>query len=265
MNTAGGRAGAGEGWTLVVPVKSLDLAKSRLSSTLSPQSRRQLVLAMATDVITACLQSPHVARVRVVSVDPHVAELATALGAESVTEPADAPGSTPIAPRPPRTPIPDGRDANPPRALAADESSLNSALAGALSGIPGPAGVVTADLPELDAALLTRILDSASLHTHSVVTDHRGEGTTMAFWTGPSDRVCRFGPDSAARFRTEGGAAAIPRADSGWDAASRDVDVPGDLTRLLRRRVGIATSRLLEGGTTPLACTIGAESATMVR
>ena len=76
MNAVGGRERTGDGWTIVVPVKSLDRAKSRLGSTLSPDSRRGLVVAMTTDVVTACLHSQQVGRVRIVSSDPQIAALA---------------------------------------------------------------------------------------------------------------------------------------------------------------------------------------------
>lgn len=240
MNTSGGPGGEGDGWTIVVPVKSLERAKSRLGSTLSPQSRRTLVLAMAADVVSACLDTRGVDQVRVVSSDPDVAQLAARLGAEFVAE----------------------FVAEPP--TVADTDPLNAALTVALEGVEGPAGVVTADLPELDADLLARILESAALHAHSIVTDHRGQGTTMAFWTGRAERVCRFGTDSAERFRREGDATSISADGTAWDAASRDVDIPGDVTRLRGRRVGTATARVLQGGSSPLVCGDRAQSATMV-
>ena len=236
MNTSGGPGGGDDGWTIIVPVKSLEHAKSRLGSSLSPQSRRTLVLAMAADVVLACLGTRGVSRVRVVSSDPDVADLAARLGAEFVVDPA------PVA------------DADP----------LNAALAVALDGVRGPAGVVTADLPELAPELLGHILDSAAQHAHSFVADHRGEGTTMVFWTDSTCRVTRFGPGSADRYRTEGNATSIPASGPAWDAASRDVDIPGDVSRLRGRRVGTATARALQGGSPPVSCRDRMGSATMV-
>ncbi|MCD2261630.1 2-phospho-L-lactate guanylyltransferase [Dietzia aurantiaca] len=238
MNAVGGRERTGDGWTIVVPVKSLDRAKSRLGSTLSPDSRRGLVVAMTTDVVTACLHSQQVGRVRIVSSDPEIAVLADRLGTEFVAE----------------TPPDPGTDVDP----------LNAALTEALAGLTGRVAVVAADLPELDAQSLTRVLDSAAGHPHSVVVDHRGEGTTMAFWAGGAARVCRFGPRSAERYRIEGGATVLDLDDTARGAASRDVDIPEDVVRLAGRRVGAATARALPGVSPPLDCRDHPRSATMV-
>ena len=239
MSNSGDHGDGADGWTIVVPVKALDRAKSRMGPSLSPDARRALVMAMAADVVSTCVATPGVSAVRVVSPDSEVAALASRLGAEFVVE---GPG--------------DGRS-----------DPLNSALSAALDGVRGPVGVVTADLPELDSTLLGRVLLSAARHPHSIVADHQGYGTTMAFWTsdGSGDRVCRFGVDSARRFRDEGGAVEIQVSDPSSDAASHDVDVPGDLSRLRGRRVGAATSIALHHGDSALpSCPDRRESATMV-
>ncbi|KAA0919506.1 2-phospho-L-lactate guanylyltransferase [Dietzia sp. ANT_WB102] len=238
MSTAGVSEAAVGGWTIVVPVKSLDRAKSRLVPALTGDARRALVVAMAADVLRACRDTPGVVRVRVVSADPRVEDLALRTGAEFVDEPADS----------------DSPHGDP----------LNFALDRALGDVTGPAGVVTADLPELRPEHLSRILDVASRHPHATVTDHRGAGTTMAFWTGaPATRVCRFGLDSAARYRVEGGA--VPIAVKGdLDAAARDVDVPGDLAALPGRSVGPATAGALRDPSVRLLVRANGVSATMV-
>ena len=51
MSTAEGSATGTDGWTIVVPVKALDRAKSRLDPALPSAGRKALVLAMATDVL----------------------------------------------------------------------------------------------------------------------------------------------------------------------------------------------------------------------
>ncbi len=232
MNTSGGPGGTGDGWTIVVPVKSLDRAKSRLAPALTPTDRRALVVAMATDVISACRSAAPVRTVCVVGSDPEVAQLAQDLGADYVVDP----GTDTDAP------IPGRSDRHP-----GVEDPLNTAIARALAGVRGPVGVIAADLPELDGTILTGILDSASRLPHSVVTDHRGRGTTMAFWTSSAERVSRFGVDSADRFRHLGGAAEIATDHAGRGPATRDVDVPEDLAGMSGRRVGPATRRALEG------------------
>lgn len=238
MNTPGHGATTVDGWTIVVPVKELDRAKSRLVPALTADGRRALVTAMAADVLRTCADTPGVTRIRVVSADPRVEELARRAGAEFVVEgTVPGPGHT---------------------------DPLNAALDLALRGIGAPVGVITADLPELLPHHLRRILDEAGRHRHSTVPDHRGAGTTMAFWTGPPGaRVCRFGPDSAARFRVEGGA--VPLAvDDDLAPAARDVDLPDDLLALPGRRIGPATAAALRDPVIRLPAHASGPSATMV-
>ncbi|MGN0101921.1 MAG: 2-phospho-L-lactate guanylyltransferase [Dietzia sp.] len=219
MSTAGGGATGPDGWTIIVPVKALARAKSRLDPVLPADRRKALVLAMATDVLRVCVETPEVRRVRVVSADdPVVRELAARVGADFVAEP-------------------------PPAAVLGTDP-LNAALTAALEDLHGPVGIVTADLPELRPHHLSRILSAAACSPHSTVADHRGAGTTMAFWTGArATRVCRFGPGSAARFRDGGAVPVGVTADLG--AATRDVDDPADLAALPARDVGPATAEVL--------------------
>ncbi len=244
MSTRAGRGAADDGWTIIVPVKALDRAKSRLARALSAPGRRALVLAMATDVLRACVGSPAVSRVRVVTSDAEVTALAHRLGLEVVPEPepgADEPGTDPL-----------------------NTDPLNTALLAALDGVSGPVGVVAADLPELDSDTLERILAAAARHPHSMVPDHRGLGTTMAFWTGPARaRIPRFGADSAARHVSEGGAVPLRNADTSG-VAERDVDTPEDLAELSGRSVGGATATTLRARTDAPAAHSPGVSVTMV-
>lgn len=223
MSTTVGREASrdesADGWTIVVPVKALDRAKSRLGDVLPRPARRALVLAMARDVLDACSATPGVVRVRVVTSDPEVSALAEGLGIEVVAEPS--------------------------LAMDTDADRLNAALSAALVGVVGPAGVVTADLAELRSHHLARVLAEAAEHRHSTVPDHRGVGTTMAFWTSPQGpRIPRFGTASAAKYVTEGRAVPLSDADPSG-SARRDVDTAEDLSDLAGRPVGRATSAAL--------------------
>lgn len=70
----------------IVPVKSLALAKSRLSEMLDPGERRELALAMLEDVLRMLRATPIVARVGVVSRDPTVLRLAYRMGADRLLD-----------------------------------------------------------------------------------------------------------------------------------------------------------------------------------
>src|SRR5262245_20801441 len=68
------------GWSLVLPLKPLHLAKSRLSA-YPGGLRGELALAFAVDTVTAALRCPLVKRVLVVTDDPAAAHELTAAGA----------------------------------------------------------------------------------------------------------------------------------------------------------------------------------------
>src|SRR5438105_2885276 len=68
----------------VVPVKRLDEAKQRLAPALCSQARRDLVLAMLSEVLATLATLPDLARILVISRDADVAAVAVAKGAEVV-------------------------------------------------------------------------------------------------------------------------------------------------------------------------------------
>ncbi|MCZ9346580.1 2-phospho-L-lactate guanylyltransferase, partial [Streptomyces sp. TRM76130] len=76
-------------WSLVVPVKRLARAKSRLSDTADDAVRPELALAFALDTVAAALSCPAVADVAVVTDDSRAGRELAALGAGVV---ADEPG-----------------------------------------------------------------------------------------------------------------------------------------------------------------------------
>lgn len=197
-------------WSLVVPVKSLTDAKSRLRDVMEPADRHDLVLSMLATVLRCCAGARGVGSYTVLTADERVALLARRLGARVVADPI-----------PPGHPDP-----------------LNAALASVLPGrADHPVGVLTADLPELTTTLLESVLDEAARHRHSVVSDHLGVGTTMAFWTaGSGELVPRFGPGSAHAHLSAGGAVDLAALLGPAVApARRDVDTPADVRALTAR------------------------------
>lgn len=74
----------------IVPIKSLEAAKRRLASVLSPEERRALMLAMARDVLTALARCQSLSGVLIVSRSPEADALAQAFGTERFTESPDA-------------------------------------------------------------------------------------------------------------------------------------------------------------------------------
>jgi len=72
-------------WALL-PLKSLDSAKQRLANTLSSAERRDLMLAMARDVLTALKQSQQLSGVLIVSRTAEAAALAASFSTEQFAE-----------------------------------------------------------------------------------------------------------------------------------------------------------------------------------
>ena len=192
-------------WSLVVPVKVLARAKTRLASLAGPD-RPALALAMAADTVAAALDSPQVGRVIVVTDDPQAAEVLAGLGAVIVPD------------RP-------GRGLN---------GALRHGAAHAGSRWPGSGiGGLAADLPALRPAELGDALRAAARWPQAFVPDSAGSGTTLyAVRPGTAFRP-RFGPGSAARHR----AAEITR--PGLASLRRDVDEPADLRGA--RELGLGT------------------------
>jgi 2-phospho-L-lactate guanylyltransferase len=192
-------------WTVLVPVKDLGLAKSRLRGALPEVPHRDLVLALVLDTLAAVLACPAVAEVLVVAADETVGAAARGLGAKVVADP-------------------------PP--------GLNPALehAAATAG-RGPLAALAADLPALRAA------DLAATHTAAVrrgiVPDRGGTGTTLLAAPGVP-LAPRFGPGSA-RAHAASGAVRLPAAPS----LRHDVDTPDDLTAAAALGLGAQTARIL--------------------
>jgi 2-phospho-L-lactate guanylyltransferase len=185
-------------WSLVIPVKVLARAKSRLAS-LAGSRRGELALAMAADTVASALACPAIAAVIVVTDDGAAGAELAGLGAHVV---ADEPGA----------------GLNPALVFGA-------AYADARWPGRGRAGLA-ADLPALDPAEIGRALAAASGWAQAFVPDAAGSGTTL-YTAGPTAAFCpRFGPGSRQQHRAGG---AVELDLPGLPGLRRDVDTPADL------------------------------------
>ncbi|KWW99632.1 2-phospho-L-lactate guanylyltransferase [Carbonactinospora thermoautotrophica] len=201
-------------WCLVVPVKLLAHAKTRLAG-LAGARRAELALAFAADTITAALRCPRVVEVIAVSDDPRARELLTGLGA---------------------TVVPDEPDAG-----------LNPALAhgAAVASERRPAcgvAALSADLPALRPDELARALDAAAGHRRAFVPDAAGVGTTLLAAAPRAPLEPAFGGRSRDRHRHQG---AYELVLPGIDSVRRDVDTEADLAAALALGVGARTAAVL--------------------
>jgi 2-phospho-L-lactate guanylyltransferase len=165
-------------WSLVIPVKVLAQAKSRLTG-LPGQRRSELALAMAADTIAAAMQAAAVGAVLVVTDDPEVSKLAAGLGAHV---------------------LPDAPAAGLNQALA--HGAAYSQATWPERGRAGLAGDVPAAGPgELSAALAM----AARLGT-AFVPDADGTGTVLYAAAPAAEFRPRFGPSSRDRHLATGAA-----------------------------------------------------------
>jgi 2-phospho-L-lactate guanylyltransferase len=200
-------------FALLVPVKTLSLAKSRLSVA-EVDEREPLMRAFALDAIAAAVASPAVAQVHVVTDDAGF----------------DVGGAQRL---------PDEGDGDLNRALHA--ASLRVRLVDPDLAV----AAMCADLPSLRTEDLTDAL-SAGLTSRWFVADAAGTGTTLLA-AGPGVALePHFGAGSALRHEESG---AVPvRAE--LSSLRRDVDTEADLAAARELGVGTHTARAL-GQTRP--------------
>jgi 2-phospho-L-lactate/phosphoenolpyruvate guanylyltransferase len=225
-------------WTVLLPVKVLARAKSRLA-VLAGDRRRELALALAADTVAAVAACPEVAQVVVITSDPVAGPLLAALGAVVVPdEPADQ--------RAARGGL--GHPAVLAEAGSGAQEGLNAALrfgaAAAARRWPGTGlAALTADLPALRPAELSAALQAAAaaVGRASFVPDAAGVGTTLYAAPPGAGFQPLFGGASRARHAASGAAELSP---AGLTGLRRDVDTADDLRAALALGAGPRTTAL---------------------
>jgi 2-phospho-L-lactate guanylyltransferase len=219
------------GWTVLLPVKVLAQAKSRLAA-LAGERRLELALALASDTVSAVVACPEVARVIVVTSDPVAGPRLSSLGALIIPE--ARPGARGRDSQPSPQPSPDG-----------SQHLLNAALRrGATVAArrwPGTGlAALTADLPALRPAELAEALRAASDVAGPVfVPDAAGVGTTMYAVATAGQFRPMYGGASRARHAA-GGATELVL--GGIAGLRQDVDTPDDLRAAVALGVGPRTA-----------------------
>ena len=203
---------------LIIAVKRLTSAKTRLAPVFSAATRERVVLAMLLDTISAATRVPSLRGMTVVTPDDVAAEAARQLGAEVLVDP-----------------TPDGHPDPLNNAITAAESVVRSAL-------DPPPNIVAlqGDLPALQPQELTEAIAAARAHTRSFVADRHGTGTAALFAFG-GPLAPEFGQDSARRHRSSGAV----ELTGAWPGLRCDIDTPDDLQAARRLGVGAATSQAI--------------------
>ncbi|MFJ2563111.1 2-phospho-L-lactate guanylyltransferase [Streptomyces sp. NPDC088770] len=199
-------------WTLVIPLKPLNRAKSRLSDTAGDGVRPGLALAFAVDTVAAALACPAVADVAVVTDDTEAARELAALGARIV--------------------------ADDPRA------GLNAAVAHGAAVVRAarprtPVAALNADLPALRPMELARVLAAAGQFPRAFLADSAAVGTTLLAASPGHPLLPYFGTDSRARHRASG---AVELFLDAVESVRQDVDTGDDLRAALALGVGPRTA-----------------------
>lgn len=196
--------------SLLVPVKTYDVAKSRLA--VPADLRRDLAHAFALDTLTAALECPAVDLVSVITGEPRLGREASALGC--LVLPDEGAGD------------------------------LNATIAAGAARLPDRdrTAVLLGDLPALRSDELASALELLGHLGDGFVADAAALGTTLLVCSGSDRLQPRFGPGSAARHRDAG----LAELDLPVPGLRRDVDTVEDLEAAAALGVGRHTSPLLD-------------------
>jgi 2-phospho-L-lactate guanylyltransferase len=200
---------------LIVAVKRLAAAKTRLAPVFSARTRETVVLAMLIDTLTAASAVTSVGSITVITPDEAAAAAAAGLGANVLADP-----------------TPEGHPDPLNNAIAVAERSMAGSFANTV--------VLQGDLPALQSQELAEAITAARAYRRSFVADRLATGTAALCAFG-ANLDPEFGVDSAARHRRSG---AIELTGA-WPGLRCDVDTPADLVTARQLRVGAATARAI--------------------
>ena len=211
------RAGADGDVGVIVAVKRLAAAKTRLAPSFSAPAREGIVLGMLVDTLTAAARVSAVRRITVVTPDDVAAAAAVRLGADVIADPTPAGHADPLN-----------------NAIAVAERVVSESIANVV--------VLQGDLPALKTWEFAEAIAAAREHDRSFVADRLGTGTAVlcAFGTTLDPR---FGVDSSARHRDSGAV----ELTGGWPGLRCDIDTPDDLAIARGLGIGPATGQAIDG------------------
>lgn len=192
--------------TAVLPIKRFGAAKQRLATGMPAQRRRELVAAMAADVLEAIGAARTIEHTVVVTDEPAAVELAAAAGAEVVADPGEGGHSG---------------------AALAGIAHAEAAGAGCVVLLPG-------DCPLLDPRELDRLLTGVPERYVGIAPDRHGTGTNALVLSPPGAIEPAFGEGSCKRHVAAARAAGIPFAVEELGSLGLDLDTPADLIALTR-------------------------------
>lgn len=187
---------------VIVPIKPLAQAKSRLAPVLAPDARRRLVLTMLHHTLSVLTRVEDVAGTLVISADETVALVAAGYDATFLPEP-QAPG-------------------------------LNASLTRATAAVQkrGATGVlvVPGDLPHINVSSVEAFLSAAPERPAVVIApDRRERGTNLLLLIPPDIIPFSYGPDSFERHLARAEASGVHPVICRMSKLAIDTDLPEDL------------------------------------
>ena len=206
----------GVGWSVIIPVKALHAAKSRMSAAIPPA---ELAFAFFEDTLAAALACPQVSEVLVATQDARIAARGRSQGCLVVRD-SEHPGI------------------NAAVAWAAGHARAVDRLA-----------VIVSDLPCLTPEALGSVLDAAAGHPTAFLADADGTGTAMWFATDGATVRTHFGADSRASHQAAGAVDLVdahPASAQAWTVARRDVDTAAALDDAALLGLGEHTAAALD-------------------
>ena len=205
-------------WVLL-PLKPLSEAKSRLSPVLGLADREDLMRAMVADVIVACRAARRVDRIAVITKDDEWRATAEDMGCLVLQEDGSL-GYTAAAER--------------GCALLADRGDVRH-----VAVLPG-------DLPLINPQEVDRVISSLAGGARCVIVPSRdGLGTNCMAQALPLTVPLRYGPQSFSRHLSLAHAAGITTSVLRLPGIGHDIDLPDDLLDLDGQAQGTATAALL--------------------
>ncbi|MBJ7336303.1 2-phospho-L-lactate guanylyltransferase [Mycolicibacterium sp.] len=202
---------------LIIAVKRLSAAKTRLAAAFAPDVREGVVLAMLVDTIAAASSVVAVRSITVVTPDEVAAKTVQELGARVHVDP-----------------TPEGHPDPLNHAISVTEAAIRAETPNV--------GVLQGDLPALQPRELAQAIARARRSQRAFVSDRHGTGTSALFAFGVPLSP-EFGVDSARRHRDSGAVELM----GVWPGLRCDIDTPADLATALGLGVGSVTKNTVGG------------------
>ncbi|MCU0475213.1 MAG: 2-phospho-L-lactate guanylyltransferase [Anaerolineae bacterium] len=197
---------------VVLPVKPLSLAKSRLADALTSEQRVRFAEGNLKRILRVLKEVPQVTEVLVISRDTRVLGIAREYGAKTVQE--------------------SGQPALNPALMRATQLLMAWKVDSVL--------ILPADLALLEASDVVGLVRAAGQHDSAVVlaTDRHRDGTNALLVRPPGLMMYDYGVGSFARHREQAEAKGVPVFEYASERLKLDLDTPEDIHELYRVMIG---------------------------